>query len=62
VRRPGGFAKSEIPFVKFLWADYLRSKIAAQELKGDMKQALTQALELAHDRDAKHFAGWCGKE
>lgn len=62
LRRRGGFAKSEIPFVEFLWADYLRSKIAAHQLKDDMKQAVTQALMLAHNSDADHLPGWCGKE
>jgi hypothetical protein len=61
LRRAGGYAKDATPFSEFLWADYLRPKIAAKLIKKDFTKALKNALTLAHEQDARYLPGWSGK-
>jgi hypothetical protein len=60
VRRAGGYAKSETPYSEFLWADFLRNRIATKVIAQDFERALTKALKLAHAPIANHLPGWCG--
>jgi hypothetical protein len=60
LRRVGGFAKDTTPFSEFLWADFLRRRIARKAIKEDFAQALECALALAKSRDADYLPGWCG--
>ncbi|MBN9262359.1 MAG: chromosome partitioning protein ParB [Hyphomicrobium sp.] len=60
LRRTGGFAKVETPFVEFLWADFLRRHIDAALLDKDMEKALTQAQMVARTLAARYLPGWCG--
>ncbi len=60
LRRAGGFAKEITPFEEFTWADFLRRRIKAKLVTGDMAAALAAAEKLAHDAAASHLPGWCG--
>ena len=62
LRRSGGYAKSDKPFVEFIWADYLRRRVEADVVETDFAGALVQALELAKAQDARYLPGWCGVE
>jgi hypothetical protein len=57
----GGFAKSEEPFLEFLWANYFRDHLPAKLLTRDPKKALSEALDLAKSKKASHLPGWPGK-
>ncbi|WP_206999105.1 ParB-like protein [Trinickia mobilis] len=61
LRRAGGFAKDATPFSEFLWADFLRPRIAVKLIKKDFAKALKDALACAHDQDARYLPGWSGK-
>ena len=58
VRMAGGVAKEQTPFVEFLWADFFRRRISAKLLKTDPDAALTGALQMVHDKAARHLPGW----
>jgi len=60
LRRAGGFAKDTTPFSEFLWADFLRRKIARKVAEDHFSKAMEQALELAKSDDAIYLPGWCG--
>lgn len=62
LRRTGGFAKSQVPFTEFLWADYLRRRIDKALIHADFDKALSQAKVIAHDKDARHLPGWVGPD
>jgi hypothetical protein len=61
LRRAGGFAKDATPFSEFLWADYLRAKITAKRIRTDFPKALKDALDWAHEQEARYLPGWSGK-
>lgn len=60
VRRKGGFAKSDLPYLEFLWANFFRKKIAPSLLQKRMKEATRKAIKLAGSKDASHLPGWAG--
>jgi len=60
VRDAGGFAKSDAPFLEFLWANHLRSAISEKLLGQEPKKALAQALALARSRKSSFLPGWPG--
>jgi hypothetical protein len=60
LRRVGGFAKDTTPFSEFLWADFLRRRIARDDIEKHFKRALDAALKLAKSHDADYLPGWCG--
>jgi hypothetical protein len=60
LRRAGGFAKDTTPFSEFLWADFLRRRIARKTVEKHFSKALEQALEAAKSHDAIYLPGWCG--
>jgi hypothetical protein len=60
LRRAGGFAKETTPFSEFIWADFLRRKLKASEVRDDFGAALSKALRLAKSPRAEHLPGWCG--
>ena len=61
VRGAGGFAKSQAPFVEFLWADFFRPHIAVGLIKNDPKRAVREGVRLAQSMDARYIPGWSGK-
>jgi hypothetical protein len=60
LRRAGGFAKETTPFSEFLWADFLRRRMKAAEVRQDFAAALSRALRLARSPKAGYLPGWCG--
>ena len=58
VRLAGGYAKDEAPFSEFLWADFFRPRIDAQQIKQRQAQAVRQGVKLAHSREARYLPGW----
>ena len=60
LRLIGGFAKDTTPFSEFLWADYLRRRIARRTVETDFATALAQAHGLAKSEEADYLPGWCG--
>lgn len=58
--REGGCAKSTRPFAEFLRADHLRRRVDRAIVKDDWDQAVTLAMEVARDDDARALPGWCG--
>jgi hypothetical protein len=62
VRRLGDYAKDTTPFAEFLWADFFRRRIDANELKNDFDSSATKALQLARQKSAGYLPGWCGPD
>lgn len=62
VRRKGGFAKSDLPYLEFLWANFFRKEIAPSFLRKQMKQATQKAVKLAATAAAAHLPGWAGSK
>ncbi|MGH7246607.1 MAG: ParB-like protein [Pseudomonadota bacterium] len=60
LRRAGGFAKDTTPFSEFLWADFLRRRLARKLVERDFARAVEKALALARSREADYLPGWCG--
>jgi hypothetical protein len=60
LRRAGGFAKDTTPFSEFLWADFLRRRVARRRVTQDFPAAVRQAMKLAKSQDAHYLPGWCG--
>lgn len=60
LRRAGGFAKDTTPYSEFLWADFLRRRMSAKDLKREFDRALQRALRLAKSKQASYLPGWCG--
>jgi len=57
----GGFAKSDEPFLEFLWANYFRGQISAKLLREHPQKVLGIALKSAQSKKASHLPGWPGK-
>jgi hypothetical protein len=60
LRRAGGFAKETTPFSEFLWADFLRRRIARKAVEKDFAKAMEKALALGRSQEAHYLPGWCG--
>jgi hypothetical protein len=60
VRRAGGYAKDQSPFVEFIWADYFRPRVAARLIRRDGPRATRLGLRLARSNDARYLPGWSG--
>jgi hypothetical protein len=60
LRRAGGFAKDTTLFSEFLWADFLRSRVKAKQIKDRFSAALERAMSLAKSEAAGYLPGWCG--
>ena len=60
LRRDNGYTKAELPFEEFIWADFLRFRIATDLVKTDFATASARALELARSPMARHLPGWRG--
>ena len=60
LRRAGGFAKDTTPFSEFLWADFMRRKLARKMVEDNFAKAIEKGLALARSHDAIYLPGWCG--
>jgi len=61
LRRAGGYAKDAQPFSEFLWADFLRPRIAVERIKRSFKGALATGMQLARSDAARYLPGWSGR-
>ena len=61
VRRAGGYAKDQAPFVEFIWADFFRPRVAARLIRREPQRATRFGLRLARSDDARYLPGWTGK-
>ena len=59
VRHLGGFAKSDAPFLEFLWANFFRARVDLRN-RNQYRAALRKALHLAHGNEARNLPGWVG--
>ena len=60
VRKEGGYAKAPIPFLEFLWADFLRRLLTKKDVAKDYPGALAIAMKAARSKKANYLPGWCG--
>ena len=60
LRQAGGFAKDSTPFSEFVWADYFRARLKAEDIRQDYHGAVAQALTLAKSANADYLPGWSG--
>lgn len=60
LRRAGGYAKVDMPYSEFLWADFLRRRVDLHLVVKDFEGAMVKALKHAHHADASYLPGWCG--
>jgi hypothetical protein len=61
VRRAGGFAKDQEPFVEFLWAEFFRRRIPVRAIRREPRRATALGLKLARSSQARYLPGWTGK-
>ena len=61
VRRAGGFAKDQEPFVEFLWADFFRPRVSVRLIKREQRRATALGLRLARSSEARYLPGWTGE-
>ncbi len=59
MRNVGGFAKDTTPFSEFIWADFLRPRIKAKDLRKDFDASLVRATAFAKSEAANYLPGWC---
>jgi hypothetical protein len=62
VRDAGGFAKSDEPYLEFLWSNFFRDRITLRILHLHYQRAIKSALKLARSKKAAHLPGWAGSE
>lgn len=62
VRRAGGYAKSQVPYTEFLWADFLRDHVSRDLMTDNFDKALKKGLSLARKHKARHLPGFAGPE
>jgi hypothetical protein len=60
VRDSGGFAKSDAPFLEFLWTNYFRAHVRSSWVRSHYRKALKRALTLAASDKTCYLPGWVG--
>lgn len=59
----GGFRKTETPFSSFTWALFFRRyKLLKSAFDLDFKKGLKRALQISHNKKARHFPGFISEE
>ena len=61
VRDLGGFAKSDTPYLEFLWSNYFRGQVRSDWVRSHHGKALKGALHLARSAKTRHLPGWVGE-
>ncbi len=61
VRDRGGFAKSDTPYLEFLWTNYFRGHVRADWLRSHYGKALKRAMHLALSDKTRYLPGWVGE-
>jgi len=61
LRRLGHYVKTSSPYTDFVWADFLRWRIARSHVDSDFEAAMDEAVRLIHtDVEAQQLPGWQG--
>lgn len=60
VRNGGGYTKTPTAFAEFVWADFFRKNITAEEISKHFEKAVQKAIALAQSPDAKDLPGYHG--
>lgn len=60
LRRIGRYVKTDLPYADFVWADFLRRRIAGACVDSDFEAALDDAARLTAGKNARHLPGWQG--
>jgi hypothetical protein len=61
VREAGGYEKNTEPFSEFKWADFFRKHVEIPRSAEGFERAVSQAMELCAQSEAKHLPGYKGK-
>ena len=61
LRREKAYAKADLPFEEFAWANFLRSRIPAELIRTNFADAGSLAMTLAASQEARHLPGWIGQ-
>jgi hypothetical protein len=61
-RNSGAYAKEDIPFAEFMWADYFRLHIKVKTIQESMENAIQLALDFAKKTEASYLPGWSGSK
>lgn len=61
VRRAGGFAKSDAPFLEFLWSNHFRRHVARSKLTRHFRKAVREGVKLALSAQSSYLPGFCGE-
>jgi hypothetical protein len=61
VRRAGGFAKSDAPFLEFLWSNHFRRHVARSKLTRHFRKAVRESVKLALSAQSSYLPGFCGE-
>jgi hypothetical protein len=61
VRRAGGYAKEQTVFAEFLWADFFRPHIDAEQISEQPRRATKAGVKLAQSPTARYLPGWSGQ-
>jgi hypothetical protein len=60
VRAQGGYEKTPSPFAEFVWADFFRRLISAEDVEADFDATVSLAIPLAKSERAKGMPGFVG--
>ncbi|MCU0120921.1 chromosome partitioning protein ParB [Pseudomonas sp. B2M1-30] len=60
LRRAGGYAKDATPYSEFLWADFLRSRIASDQIINQGAKLQAKGMALVRSQEARYLPGWVG--
>ncbi len=61
VHEAGGYAKSATPYAEFLWADFLRTRVATALARRASPLAVRTGVKLARSAAARYLPGWSGR-
>ena len=62
VRRMGGYAKSQVPYTEFLWADFFRDRIRRHQVEAKFSAAVKKGVTLARTHEAAYLPGFAGPD
>ena len=61
LRHARGYSKDMTPCSEYLWADFLRVRVAEEPALSDFDRALKNSVAVAHQQEARYLPGWSGE-
>jgi hypothetical protein len=58
VKKAGGYQDSTVPHADFQWANFLRTRFAADTVRGDFDTTVERAVDAAHSASARDLPGY----